>query len=207
MQRKIVVPFIVSVTVIIVTFLLFKDIETYFVKVLNKASDHPLTYALISFLVLTADIVLPVPSSIVMFINGFVLGAFGGFFISFISVVVGAIIGYYFGKLTSMGSKHKLKSDVDNIVNKYGAIAILISRGIPILSESICIVCGYNKMPIRQYIIANVIGYLPICILYAICGSIGYDKNTFLLSFACSVFISILFWFLGRRFFSLATKD
>lgn len=134
-----------------------------------------------------------------MYFNGYVLGIIEGSANSLIALLVGAMIGYYLGKVTSWGLKAKLDYESSNIVKKYGALAILITRGIPIVSESICIVCGYNKMPLIQYIILNTIGDLPLSILYSIFGNIGYDKNCFLLSFCASIIISAIFWFFGKQ--------
>lgn len=200
-MKKIALPFFITAAIVVITFLLFNDMESFFSNLLNSVSNHPKTYAGISFLILTSDIVLPVPSSIVMYINGYVLGVICGSTISFISLLVGATIGYYLGKLTSFGMKAKSDANSNNILFKYGALAILMSRGIPIISESICVVCGYNKMPFKQYLIYNLIGYIPLCLLYAFCGSVGYDKNTFFISFGFSLLISAAFWFFGRTFF------
>ena len=199
-MKKITVPFLITAIIVIITFLLFKDMETFFSNALNEVSHSPYSFASISFMVLTLDIVLPVPSSIVMYINGYVLGVFTGSALSLISLLVGAILGYFLGRLTSAGVKAKSDSTTEAIIAKYGAMAILISRGIPIISESVCIVCGFNKMPLKQYLLFNLIGYLPLCLLYAYCGNVGYDKNTFLLSFGFSVLLTVIFWIVGRAF-------
>ncbi len=200
-MKKITIPFLVTAVIIILMFLAFGDIEQYFTDLLNKASSQKLTYTLVSFLALTSDIVLPVPSSIVMYTNGFVLGLIQGAALSLASVMLGAYIGYYLGKYTSLGLKAKQDQKADLLLSKYGAIAILVSRGIPILSETICVVCGYNKIPLKQYLVFNLIGYIPLCLLYAFCGSVGYDRNTFLLSFGFSLLISAAFWFFGKSLF------
>ncbi|MBK8079815.1 MAG: hypothetical protein IPK25_05750 [Saprospiraceae bacterium] len=82
-----------------------------------------------------------------------------------------------------------------------------MTRGIPVLSEALCIVCGYNRMPLKKYFIYNAIGFMPLCFLYGICGSIGYDKNLFLLTFICSFFISAGFWIFGKKYFQKQTND
>lgn len=199
-MKKIVLPFFIAATLVVITFLLFNDLETFFSETLNEASNRPYRYASISFLVLTLDIVLPVPSSIVMYINGYVLGVGSGSALSLISLLVGATLGYILGRLTSFGIKAKSDPSTEAILSKYGAMAVLLTRGIPILSESICIVCGYNKMSFKHYFIYNLTGYIPLCLLYAYCGNVGYDKSTFLLSFGFSLLITAIFWFIGRSF-------
>jgi uncharacterized membrane protein YdjX (TVP38/TMEM64 family) len=200
MRSKIIIPFIIIVSVIIISFLLFDDMEVFFTNMLKQAGDNIKTYTAVSFFALASDILLPVPSSIVMFTNGYILGTLYGAALSFVSLMVGSVIGYYLGKFTSLGFKSKADDKANNIVARYGALSVLITRGIPVLAETICIICGFNKMPFKKYMIYNITGYVPLCLLYAFCGSIGYDKNIFLISFACSILISALFWFFGRKF-------
>ena len=199
-MKKIAVPFLISAVLIIVTFLLFDNLELLFTGLLKDASMHHQTYYYISFLVLASDIILPVPSSIVMYMNGYVLGWPGGSANSLLALMTGAVAGYYLGKFTSLGVRSKENERANIILLKYGSLAILISRGIPIISESVCIVCGYNRMPFKNYFILNFFGYIPLCFLYAFCGSIGFDENTFLISFACSIGISAVFWVAGRKY-------
>jgi uncharacterized membrane protein YdjX (TVP38/TMEM64 family) len=200
MFKKILIPFLISATLITVAFLLFGEMETFFVETLHHAENNKSVYSLLSFLILASDIILPVPSSIVMYTNGYVLGFFYGFFISLTALMVGAMVGYYLGKFTSMGVKAKDDQKADLILAKYGFMSILITRGIPIISESICLVCGYNKMPFKMYFILNLIGYIPVCILYAFCGSLGYNKDMFLITFGISLLISAAFWIFGKKF-------
>jgi uncharacterized membrane protein YdjX (TVP38/TMEM64 family) len=200
-MKSIMYPLVISLLFVIIVFISFDSLESQFTHILNNLEQYKWQYALGSFFILASDILLPVPSSIVMYMNGYVLGIIEGSLLSMVSLLLGSVIGYYLGKLTSMGLKASQEEPAKLFMQKYGALAILISRGIPILSESISVVCGYNKIPFKQYFIFNVIGYSPLCLLYAICGNIGYDKNTFLLSFGFSLLISAAFYFFGKKIF------
>ncbi|MCE9597060.1 MAG: VTT domain-containing protein [Spirochaetia bacterium] len=193
-------PFLVSALIVILTFLVFRDMEMYFSNELHGLSNHKLAFAAASFLILASDIILPVPSSIVMYANGYVLGVIPGSAVSFAALAVGAVIGYFLGRIAFEGFNKEQNPDASRLLAKYGSLAILMTRGVPIVAESICIVCGYNKMPFLQYLSLNIIGFVPLCLLYAFCGSIGYEQSIFLFSFALSIIISGGFWFLGKRF-------
>ena len=196
--KQIAIPFLVGAFIIIVLYITFGNTELFFERLLKQSSVHASSYAWVSFAALSLDIVLPVPSSIVMYTNGWVLGLMPGALLSSTSLMIGAIVGYYLGKYTSYGLKSKTDPKAQLLINKYGKLAILITRGIPVLSESICMVCGYNKMRLPQYLLFNLIGYLPLSILYAYFGQAGYSHNNFLLSFACSLIIAAAFWFFGQ---------
>lgn len=198
-MQKPFLPYIIVPTVILVIFVLFKNTETYFTQLLNSLTTNLTVFAIASFGVLMSDIFLPVPSSIVMYLNGYVLGGIAGSLVSIISLLASAVIGYYIGKAASFGLKSKSDQKAHTLLSRYGALSILMTRGIPILSESICVVCGYNKMPFKPYFLFNLLGYFPLCLLYAICGSLGYNKNIFFLSFGCSLLISAAFWISGKH--------
>ena len=201
-MKSIWLPFVASFLVVVVVFIIGKNLEQEFTAALNQVEHVQLQYAAISFFILLGDILLPVPSSIVMYLNGYVLGILSGACLSFVSLLAGSCVGYYLGKFTSMGVMAKKDERAHLFLLKYGAFAILITRGIPILAESICMVCGYNKMLFKQYILLNAIGYIPLCLLYAFFGQSGYDQNNLLLSFIASLLVSAAFWFLGKTYFT-----
>jgi uncharacterized membrane protein YdjX (TVP38/TMEM64 family) len=191
---------VVVAILILITFFLFRDMETYFIDQLNALITNQKLYVFFSFLILFSDIVLPVPSSIVMYLNGFVLGIPAGAILSLISLMGTALVGYWIGNISNRGRRMLPANNSGILLSKYGALAILMTRGIPVLSESICIVCGYRRFPIKNYLLLNFAGYLPICIIYAVFGSWGSEKNLFFISFAVAIGVSALFWIFGRSF-------
>lgn len=198
MSKKIIFPFVIVAVIINGSFLLFQNFEAYFITLLNNISNHPGKYSCVSFLALVSDIVLPVPSSIIMYMNGYVLGVAYGSLTSLLSLMASSLAGYYIGKIASISIGNKKDEHANRILARYGMSAILITRGIPVLSESICIVCGYNRMLLKKYLLLNLAGYAPLSLIYAFCGSLGYDHSTFLLSFSCSLIVSAAFWYIGR---------
>ena len=207
MLKKIVLPLFVMIVLIIISFLLFGDLESYFTDLLLRVRSRPVVYACISTLILLSDILLPVPSSIVMYTNGFVLGILPGTMVSITSLMLGSLFGYYLGKISSVGRKAVSNHYVNNLLAKYGALSILITRGVPVLSESTCFLYGYNRMPLKKYLLFNLLGYVPLSLLYAITGSIGYEQNTFLMSFGISVILSFLIWLWGKKLLTIQFNE
>lgn len=201
-MKSLLYPFVISMVLIIALFVAFGDLESSFQQLLTALTAHPFQYTAISFLLLIADIVLPVPSSIVMYMNGYVLGAGAGAAVSFAGLLLGSVAGYYTGRLGAAARKKDADPRATRLLRQYGAMAIVLSRGIPVISESVCIVCGYNRMPLRRYIAMNMLGYLPLCVLYAVFGSLSYSKNSFLISFGLSLALAGGMWLLGRRLFN-----
>ena len=199
-MKSITYPLIISIVLILITFGFFQSFEGYFSDVLHDLKENPLQFAIFSFLILSMDIILPVPSSIVLYINGFFLGVIAGTLVSISGLMVGAVIGYFIGKSGSNYFKPEKNLKAQKMIARFGPASIFLTRGIPVLSESICFVCGYNKINFKRYLLLNFIGYLPICLLHSIFGNLGYEGGgIFLLSFTLSIALSVAFWFFGKR--------
>jgi uncharacterized membrane protein YdjX (TVP38/TMEM64 family) len=190
--------------IILLIFIIFRDFESYSYSLLENLSQYPWVYAIASFGILASDIFLPIPSSVIMYLNGYVLGVLSGGILSLVSLMVCCISGYYIASFAAAKFQNKVNSESQFLLNKYGVLAILITRGMPILSESICLLCGYQKMNFRIYLLYNLIGYLPLCFLYAYFGELGAEKDLFLISFLLSLSIAAIFWWIGSRFTSRA---
>ncbi len=201
-MKNILLPFAIIMVAIIVIFLVSGSFETDTHSLLSGLEAKPVTFSIYSFLILTSDIVLPVPSSIVMYLNGFVLGIFAGSLLSFASLMASAVIGYFLGKIALRFRKKEPEEKANLLLSRIGSIAVIITRGIPVLSESVCIVCGYNRMPFKKYFLFIIIGTIPLCILYAYFGYTGKNENNFLPAFFCSLLVSAGFWFFGKKLFS-----
>lgn len=199
-MKSILYPLFASIVVVLVTFGIFHTMEDGFSSTLSLLEENPVQYGVLSFLILASDVVLPVPSSIILYANGYFLGVIIGSAVSMAGLMVGCILGYYIGKASSNIFKLENNQRANQLLSKFGPAAIFLTRGVPVLSESICFVCGFNRTNLKQYLIFNFIGYLPVCLLHAIFGKLGYEgSNTFLLSFACSIALSIVFWLFGKK--------
>ena len=197
-MKQIFIPFLIFCVVIILIFVFFGNAETYFHDMLLQAQEDKQYYSLLSFLILGSDIILPVPSSIIMHINGMVLGTFWGGLLSLFSVMSSSVLGYYLGKSTKWMTNRNEAKKGNSFLQKYGVFAIIISRGIPILSESIVLVCGYNRFNFRSFIIYSLIGYVPVCWIYAFFGDLS--NNLFFIAVTISIMLSFIAWYFGKNF-------
>jgi membrane protein DedA with SNARE-associated domain len=109
-----------------------------------------------------------------------------------VCALISSCVGYGLGILSAKTLRSSKREEATAILNKYGVVGIIVSRGVPILSESISYTAGYMRMKFRTFFWLNVIGYLPITLLYAYFGSLGSDLNIFLYCFAASLLISLI---------------
>lgn len=211
-MKRILVPTAIICVLILACFLLFPNIEEYFSTLMEQyAEASKLLYTVFGFLILSSDFLLPIPSSILLFSNGWVLGFSFGLLLSLSASMLSSTLAYYLGKTAKekVNSHYKPEEiqQANQFLNSYGEIGIIISRGIPILSEATAIICGNMGFNFKKFIIANLLGYLPVCGIYAYLGSIAVNKDVFLLAVLINILLAGIFWFakdflLGKRMVS-----
>lgn len=129
-------------------------------------------------LLLIVDILLPIPSSVVMMLSGFLLGPWLGGVASFTGAMAAAWIGFFgcrYGGaafFTRIVGKDDI-SKVEHWFNDYGIAAIIISRPVPMLTEILSCLAGLSKVNVWRFTLASIVGTLPICIVYSYFGSKG----------------------------------
>jgi uncharacterized membrane protein YdjX (TVP38/TMEM64 family) len=124
---------------------------------------------------LVGDVVLPVPSSLVMIANGALFGIAIGAALSFAGSRAGALIGFAIGRRGEVVVARFVAPDAraraDRILERWGPLAIVLTRPLPILAETTIILAGASRLGWTKATIAMVIGILPIAILYAVIGA------------------------------------
>ena len=131
------------------------------------------------WLLLAGDLILPVPSSVVMTLCGTVCGFFGGFAVSFSAAIVSAGLGYGLCRWKGRDMfKRLIRSEAETLraedwIERYGAWGVVLSRGIPMLTEVISCLCGLAGMPPARFAVLTLLGTVPICAVYAYAGSRG----------------------------------
>ncbi len=199
-MKRILIPTLIICVIILTIFFAFPGLENYFTTVAESyAKESKTIFVVLSFLILSSDFLLPIPSSILMFSNGWILGFVPGFLLSIISNMVSTIFGYYLGrtatdKVNSMYNPAEL-TKANDFLSSYGEIGLIISRGIPVLSEATSMVCGNMAFDIKKFFLANLLGYIPVCGLYAYLGSISVEKDIFIYAVFTNLVIAGIFWF------------
>jgi uncharacterized membrane protein YdjX (TVP38/TMEM64 family) len=147
---------------------------------------------------LGVDLILPIPSSLVMVLSGKLLGFLTGGITSFAGAMLAAIIGYfacYWGG-TRIFTRLIKDKEADKVVawfEKYGIYAIILSRPIPMLTEILSCTAGLYRFPFRLFLAASILGTLPICFVYSYFGNLGSVTNPWPLVWV-SVIVPAIGW-------------
>lgn len=130
---------------------------------------------------LVADVVAPVPSSVVMVALGALFGVVGGTLLSTVGGLGAALCGYLIGRLAGPKGR-RLVSPVswaraDAFFERWGIVAVLMSRPVPIVAETVAVLAGMSRAPAGRVALAAVLGSLPVATMYALIGTTWVEPS------------------------------
>lgn len=155
--------------------------------------------------VLSADIVLPVPSSMVSTYGGAVLGVLPAAAASCIGMTAGASIGFaaarWFGKAYVA---HKSNADdltrMSALTSRYGPIALVITRALPILAEACVLLMGATGLPWRRFLPPVAVANLAISLVYSAVGKYFEGRDALPAAVIVSGILPLLAVVIVRRY-------
>jgi len=157
--------------------------------------------AAVSGFLLAADLVLPVPSSVLMTLKGVLIGPIWGSLVSFAGSMAGAALGFGLGRrfgrpfVLRISSEEEI-SNMDGFIEKYGPYGILLSRPVPMMTETVSCLAGLSDMSFRTFLFASALGTLPICVLYAWAGAASKSLQSMVPAFIAVMAIPVAAWFI-----------
>jgi len=153
---------------------------------------------------LIADVVLPVPSSIVMVAHGALFGVLWGTMLSLLGSVGAAVFGFAIGRrggaLLERAVTPAERAHASSILARWGTLAIIVTRPVPLLAETVAIMAGASSMRWPALIVSSLAGSLPPALLYALTGAAVANLQNTALMFGVVLLVAGLFWLIGRSF-------
>ncbi len=155
---------------------------------------------------LVVDIVLPVPSSVVMLAHGALFGVVPGAALSMLGRTGNAAVGVLLGRsargLLSRRDVRRAPSENTrgaDLVRRWGLAAVVLTRPIPVLAESTLVAAAAMGMPPAAVIVAAVVGALPEAVLYAVAGDLAASYANGAIVFVAVIALSAAVWAVGVR--------
>jgi len=153
---------------------------------------------------LVADVVLPVPSSLVMVVHGALFGVVLGTALSLLGGVGSALAGYGLGRVGGPPLLRSVCSEAERdhaglLVRRWGLLAVTATRPVPLLAETVAVVAGASRLGLVRTTVAAAAGSLPGALLYSVAGSSDGGAPSGLVVFAIVIAIAASLWMLGRR--------
>ena len=168
----------------------------------HRMASSSISAALIGITLLMVDVFLPVPSSLVMIANGALFGVVLGTILSLVGNLGAAFTGFFLGRLggpllTRFVSLEQRKR-ANRLLQKWGLLAIIVTRPVPLLAETTIIMAGTSKIRWNSMLLASLAGCLPASLLYALTGATAATFNNSLLTFGFVLLIAGGFWLVGN---------
>jgi uncharacterized membrane protein YdjX (TVP38/TMEM64 family) len=169
------------------------------------------TAAAVGFGLLVADVVLPVPSSLVMIAHGALFGVAGGTLLSLAGALGAGLLGFGIGRrggpLFARLVPDIERRRADALLREWGDLAIVVTRPVPILAETVAVLAGASPLGWGRMAAATVAGSLPAALIYALTGATAAKLDNVALVFSLVLVVAGLFWTAGRRLRTGPSQD
>ncbi len=151
------------------------------------------------FLLLSVDLVLPIPSSLVMMLSGAVFGIFWGSRLTLLGSLAGNMAGFELARRYGARPVRRLLGDVERrnmqrFFRHYGAVAVMLSRPLPVMMETVSVLAGLSTMTRQTFLAASLAGTLPMACIYAYAGAFALQSGRITLFLAFGMGLPAMAW-------------
>jgi uncharacterized membrane protein YdjX (TVP38/TMEM64 family) len=151
---------------------------------------------------LVSDVALPVPSSLVMVAHGALFGVAIGTLLSLVGSTGAALVGFAIGRrggpLLARLVPVEERRQADRLLIRWGMLAIVVTRPVPLLAETTAIVVGTSPLGWGRVALAALAGSVPSALLYALTGAVAASFQNGALVFGPVLLVASAFWLVGR---------
>ncbi|TAK15615.1 MAG: TVP38/TMEM64 family protein [Acidobacteria bacterium] len=132
---------------------------------------------------LAADLFLPVPSSLIMVLSGAAFGVVWGSVFSLVGSIGGEWLGFELVRRYGVSASRRIVGDEDlekmrAVMARHGAAAVLVTRALPVVMETMSVVAGLSRMSRRSFLLASLAGTLPVVVVYAYAGAVSREISS-----------------------------
>jgi uncharacterized membrane protein YdjX (TVP38/TMEM64 family) len=175
--------------------LLGEGFETRIQQWVQQEWSHEHLFWLI-VLVLSVDILLPIPSSGVSTYAGGALGVTAGTLASWVGMTLGATLGFALAKLLGHSFVDRFGGrdvrGLKELTQRYGDAALIVTRPLPILAEACVLLLGISRLSWRRFLPPIILTNLAISATYATCGAYFVKKGALPAAIAVAVLLPLI---------------
>jgi uncharacterized membrane protein YdjX (TVP38/TMEM64 family) len=152
---------------------------------------------------LIADVVIPVPSSLLMIALGAMCGLVWGSLLSLVGSVGAGWLGFYLGRRGGPLLERLVPADervrAETLLDRWGGVAVVATRPFPILAETVAILAGTSGLSWREMSVATVLGSLPAAVIYGAAGAAAVETGEGIIVFAVVLLLAVPIWLIAKR--------
>ena len=176
-------------------------VQAWFSNVAPRTSRWTAGTAIIAGLV--ADIVLPIPSSVLLTFAGKCFGGWAGAAIGWVGLNLSAAVGFWTSRNYGqpIAERFSSKEDIEDfqwLDETAGWWSLIACRPLPILAEASVIFAGLSKMPTQRFWPPVIISNGVIALLYGLLGEYAHKQQYFGTAVFASMILPLMFVVLWR---------
>jgi len=157
-----------------------KDREAIIETIGNYGALGPV---LLAFAIFLQVVIAAIPGHLLMFASGYLYGFTNGFMLTWITTVIASQVTFLIARKAGKPLVYRLvsKEAIDKwnkVADKQGIVFFIFSFSLPIFPVDIMsYVAGLTSLSARRYLVANLIGHLPVAILMSLAGAYGLELS------------------------------
>lgn len=174
---------------VLIPFALLEDtVVAATLAAMDALRAHPLLAGGAIAALLAGDVVLPIPSSLVGTLAGAVLGFWGGVAAVWLGMTAGCLLGYWLGRSAGRVAMRRIvgEGELERARAKLagaGGIAVVLTRGVPVLAETMVLGAGAARMPLGPFLVLSSATNLAVALAYSAIGALALSSGSFFLFF------------------------
>ena len=146
---------------------------------------------------LTSDIFLPIPSSVLCTAAGWQFGIVSGTLIGWLGMSLGAVLGFALAKkigspLVAWLTTPKELARAGELTQQLGPWLLAIARGIPVVAEASVLFVGMHQMPWRTFLPPVLFSNLVLAAVYAAFGRVAEAYQLLPLAIGVSILAPVV---------------
>ena len=146
---------------------------------------------------LTSDIFLPIPSSVLCTAAGWQFGIVGGTLLGWLGMSLGAVLGFALAKqfgspLVAWLTTPAELARTGELTQRLGPWLLVLARGIPVVAEASVLFVGLHQMPWRRFLPPVLFSNLVLAAVYAAFGRVAEEYQLLPLAIGVSILAPVL---------------
>jgi uncharacterized membrane protein YdjX (TVP38/TMEM64 family) len=167
-----------------------------------RPGSHAVVFVVVTLL-LAADLILPIPSSLVSAGAVAALGPVLGGAAVWLGMTAGAALGHAVGRSGGQAVALRFVGAAEleraaRLHERFGAAMLVVSRGVPVLAEASTLLAGALHMRFGSFLFATSAANLGLSLAYALSSLIGSGASAALAPFALGILVPALALGLSR---------
>lgn len=185
--------------------------ESWLRGITEDPPSRAMSFALVVGL-LSTDILLPIPSSVISTLSGWQLGWWLGGLATWLGMNLGAVLGFAVARRwgRSVASWFSNSQDLDSmhrISTKYGPLVLVLTRAMPVFAEASVLIAGIHQLSWSRFLPPILLSNLGVAAAYAWFGDFAEQHQWLPFALAIAVAVPILAAAVARHLLPRETDE